>query len=152
MTIPKGRPGLAVTDRIKVGSVADERGCWIWQRSLYLNGYGGITVDGHRRLAHRVSYEAFVGPIPDGLTIDHICGVRACVNPRHMEPVTRGVNSQRGGGLLRAIQVRQNQPHCPKGHERTAENTGRDKLGKAFCRPCRRIASLAYYYRIKGGR
>lgn len=147
--IPKGKPGLPIIERIKLGSRTDNAGCWIWQRSKYGNGYGGITVAGRRRLVHRVSYEAFIGPIPAGLTIDHLCGVRACVNPEHMEPVTQGVNSKRGGGLERAVESRRKRTHCPKGHERSPENTGIDKLGKSFCRPCSRAASLSYYHRVK---
>lgn len=90
-----------LADRIKRGAKIDENGCWRWQRSIGKEGYGFIAVREYSgakprsRLAHRVSYEQFVGPIPDGLQIDHLCRVRECVNPSHLEPVTGSVNVRR---------------------------------------------------------
>ncbi len=80
-------------------------GCWIWLGALHRNGYGNIRVgsmkDGTRghRVAHRALYEALVGPIPAGMELDHLCRVRSCVNPAHLEPVTRRENLRRGGVL-----------------------------------------------------
>ena len=75
-------------------------GCWQWLGNIDRNGYGHMTYwkDGHVKnaRAHRHSYEMLVGPIPRGLTIDHLCRNRACVNPTHMEPVSNVVNLQRG--------------------------------------------------------
>lgn len=88
--------------------------CWIWQgaqsgpdapRGM---GYGLATYEGKRQQAHRVSYQVFVGPIPDGLQIDHTCRQRMCVNPDHLEPVTQQEN------LLRGVLAR---THCKRGHE-----------------------------------
>jgi hypothetical protein len=73
-----------------------ETPCWVWQRSKMGNGYGCCRVDGVLTAAHRVYYERFVGSIPDGLDLDHLCRVRACVNPAHLEPVTRAENLRRG--------------------------------------------------------
>lgn len=76
----------------------DRRGpdeCWPWIGAIMPTGYGSIRVRKTVRLAHRVAYELLIGPIPDGLTIDHLCSVRHCVNPHHLEPVTRAENNRR---------------------------------------------------------
>ena len=70
--------------------------CWLWTASADRYGYGRFFVgNGQYVQAHRHSYERFVGPIPPGLQIDHLCRVKHCVNPQHLEPVTHGVNQQR---------------------------------------------------------
>lgn len=84
----------------------DERGCWRWQGQKNRFGYGQLNVEvGGKRMClrtHRVSYEAYVGPIPDGLEIDHLCRVRDCANPEHLEPVTRSENVRRSYAARRA--------------------------------------------------
>ena len=70
--------------------------CWLWRASIRNHGYGRIKVNGRAEQAHRVAYELLVGPIPEGLTLDHLCRVRLCVNPAHLEPVTQKVNIRRG--------------------------------------------------------
>lgn len=95
--------------------------CWEWQ-GYRSHGYGHIYSPTHGRIlkAHRVAYELFVGPIPAGLHIDHLCRNRACVRPDHLEPVTAKENLLRGIGLTaRNAAV----THCPKGHEYTELNT-----------------------------
>jgi hypothetical protein len=102
-------------------------GCWLWTGALDGNGYGQITSgrrgSGHLP-AHRVAYEFLVGPIPDGMELDHVwergCRSTACVNPAHLEPVTHRENVLRGNSPM-AQQARQT--HCKHGHEFTAENT-----------------------------
>lgn len=75
-------------------------GCWIWTAQIGTHGYGvfgtGGRADRKMVYAHRFSYEMYVGPIPDGLHLDHLCRVKPCVNPDHLEPVTPRVNAQRG--------------------------------------------------------
>lgn len=85
--------------------------CILHGGRLDRDGYGRV---GRDALAHRVAWEAKNGPIPRGLTIDHLCYVRQCVNPDHMEIVTSRENTQRG---------KARQTHCIHGHEFTPENT-----------------------------
>lgn len=100
--------------------------CWIWTGGRQSAGYGRLSF-GARTLAHRAVYELLVGPIPEGLTLDHLCRVPLCVNPDHLEPVTRGENVLRGNGLSAQ---RARQTHCIHGHEFTPENTGLNGRGR----------------------
>jgi hypothetical protein len=104
-------------------------GCWLWLASISNNGYGQITsgyvLDGDRRTrwAHRVSYETFVGRIPEGLDLDHLCRVRSCINPQHLEPVTRSENSLRGiGWTTGGAEWNRRKTHCHKGHPYSGSN------------------------------
>ena len=69
--------------------------CWPWLLSTGSHGYGNAWHNGTVTVAHRVAYELLVGPIPDGLTIDHLCYTQRCINPRHLEPVTKAENNRR---------------------------------------------------------
>lgn len=109
-------------------------GCWLWVGTD--NGkYGtlGLSIDGTRTslYAHRLSYEMHVGPIPEGLTIDHLCRVPLCVNPDHLEAVTQRENSLRGTGVS-AVNARKT--HCPKGHPLDGLRTS----GRRYCKTCAR--------------
>lgn len=104
---PKVTPGPDISDfpslkqRILLSITEDPSGCWLWAKRINQNGYGQLMVRDHggakqrSRGAHRVSYEQFVGPIPEGLELDHLCRVRKCVNPAHLEPVTHQENLRR---------------------------------------------------------
>jgi hypothetical protein len=76
--------------------VDPETGCWVWQGALHGGGYGRTCVRGKPMKAHRAYWEKANGPIPEGLHIDHLCRNRACVNPKHLEPVTNLENIRRG--------------------------------------------------------
>jgi HNH endonuclease len=119
--------------------IDDATGCWIWQRKcMKRDRYGLMTVAKRTRLAHRVAYEAFVGPIPDGLQLDHLCRNRPCVNPAHLEPVTSRENVLRSPIAQAALNAAKT--HCPRGHEYTSENTylcGPYKRWR-LCRRCMR--------------
>ena len=111
--------------------------CWIWTAAMNRHGYGVFRV-GRPRHAHRVSYEMLIEPIPDGLEIDHICRVRACVNPEHLEPKTHLENMNAPGSLVVGpLSFQGAKTHCPKGHEYTSDNCY-IRVGKRDCRACDR--------------
>jgi hypothetical protein len=83
-------------DRFRERMQPTSTGCILWTGHLNWNGYGRVTYKGRLAGAHRVAYEIFKGPIPDGLQLDHLCRVRNCVNPEHLEPVTPSENTLRG--------------------------------------------------------
>lgn len=113
--------------------------CWEWVGARLDRGYGVMgRPGGGSRLAHRISYEVFVGPIPDGLTIDHLCRNTWCVNPAHLEPVSQGENVRRGDAGLETGARQRAKTHCPAGHAYTGENTRVDRHGKRSCLTCER--------------
>ena len=122
-------------------------GCWAWTGATNDGGYALYTPPGSRRirLAHRWVYETLIGPIPPGLTIDHVrergCQHRNCVNPQHLEPVTPRVNTLRGDGPA-ALNARKTA--CDQGHDFTPENTGY-RNGRRYCRTCKRAYERQRY-------
>lgn len=114
--------------------------CWLWTGSLTDRGYGDRfrLDDGRKQAPHRVAYELLVGPIPDGLFIDHLCRVRHCVNPLHLEPVTCQENLLRGQTLA-AFNSRKT--HCIHGHALDEANTRITPEGHRACRACGREAT-----------
>lgn len=133
----------------------DGEGCWEW--TAYLSqgpvnwGYGQFFLDGAVRKAHRLAYEFCVGPIPAGLVIDHLCRVRKCVRPEHLEAVTTKENNKRLprrelSGFLLANSLK---THCLRGHEFTAENTYAYR-GDRYCRTCHRMNDARRYAERSG--
>lgn len=120
-------------------------GCFIWTGALNGGGYAMLTqkINGvkRQRRAHRLYYELEKGPIPEGLTLDHLCRVRCCVNPDHLEPVTPVENVMRGESFY-ARQARRT--HCPQGHPYAGENLFFTKKGERKCRICDRIHALKW--------
>ena len=127
--------------------------CMIWGMSLYTGGYGQITVEGRKTSAHIVAFKMVRGPVSDGLQLDHLCRVRACFCPAHLESVTQRENIIRGVGIENAAIKRRSITHCPQGHPYSPENIQmKNRSRSRGCRECNRIdarvhsaASRAYY-------
>lgn len=110
------------------------RDCWTWTASVTVNGgYGQFRVRPRTLRAHIVAWTLLVGPVPDGLVLDHLCRTPRCVNPAHLEPVTLAENTRRGMSPA-AVTVRLNR--CSRGHALTDANTIRKADGRRQCRAC----------------
>lgn len=111
--------------------VYDGSGCWLWNREIDGKGYGMYRMpDQSVKRAHRVIYEQRRGPIPTGLELDHLCRVKRCVNPDHLEPVTHAENVRRAGAA---------KTHCLRGHLYVPMTTYRSPNGGRSCQTCRRM-------------
>lgn len=142
---------VANAGRLIAGTKAGMDGCWIWQRTKTQSGYGVKYFVGRNRttFAHRVAYETFIGPIPDGREVDHLCHTRACCNPCHLRAVTHSTNIL----SRRSVGVRKRKPlagvkmpkatHCKKGHPFTPENILVIRGGPT-CRACDKLRGIAY--------
>lgn len=126
-------------------------GCWLWASSTTEGGYGTFAFAGKRFAAHVWAYERSVGPVPDGLQLDHVCHTRddscaggpgcphrRCVNPDHLEPVTARENTLRGNSLQAANAVK---TYCANGHPFDEANTRVNARGGRMCRACQRVYS-----------
>lgn len=110
-------------------------GCWFWMGQLNQHGYGRLRIDGHLRMAHRVAFETDRGPIPFGLEIDHLCRIKCCCNPDHLEPVTRSEN------IRRAVEHKRSHTDrtvCVNGHPLKLHEEIRPN-GHRRCTECARI-------------
>lgn len=144
------RKPLAERFAAKVALPDDWRGCWLWTGALNGVGYGvlgrGARDDG-LVYAHRLSFELFVGPIPEGLHIDHVCRTRRCVNPFHLEAVTQSRNNRRARDAQAGRPIGSAEDACIHGHRFTPENTYTHKSGRRSCRTCNRATQARYIAR-----
>ena len=120
--------------------------CWVWKGNINDTGYGKINIRRKPYLAHRISYEVFIGEIHEGLQINHTCQNRACINPDHLEVITIKERNRRGNGIA-AQHLRQT--HCKRGHPLSGDNLLIHKSGSRECRACilldeRKIQRILY--------
>lgn len=122
--------------------------CWIWTGARNTWGYGHLWAGGQRWVAaHRLAFEQMVGPIADGLTIDHLCRNRACVRPEHMEPVSLRTNILRSP--ISVFAARAAASHCIHGHPLSGDNVYVRPNGTRACRTCRRARDRARTPRLR---
>lgn len=136
---------MDVAARLREYSIPEPNtGCHLWIGYVRPNGYGEVTgAKGQSRYAHRVAYEAFIGPIPAGMDIDHKCRVLSCINTDHLEAVTHRENVLRGvaPSAQHALAT-----HCPRGHAYSGQNLYVWK-GARQCRICKRLNWQAWFKR-----
>lgn len=136
MAFPYGTVLRTAEERFFEKVEVQRNGCWLWSAGTAGEGYGyfyaGRSRAGeHGRVyAHRWAYEHLVGPIPDGLVVDHFCFTRRCVNPDHLSLVPQLVNVRHGRGNGK-------QTHCPHGHPYSGANLYVPPKGGRVCRMCR---------------
>lgn len=127
---------LPIRERITRHIIVDPiTQCWNWQGAKINGKYGTVGINYRKMLAHRQSYIDFIGDIPPGMHLDHLCGNPGCVNPQHLEPVTQAENNRRAGVAGR-MDRKSMQSHCKHGHEYTPNNTRITKEGWRECRTC----------------
>jgi hypothetical protein len=115
--------------------IIPQTNCWLWTGPINRDGYGSVHFNQKQQQIHRVFYETFKGPILKGTEIDHLCRVRNCCNPDHLETVSHQKNVDRSNGRKGSLK----RTHCINGHPYTPENTYRSPQGVRACKICRAI-------------
>ena len=132
----------SIMRKISLGPAAAS--CWGWRGQIDRHGYarshlrnadGGVDT---MALVHRITYQVLVGPIPGGLTLDHLCRIRYCVNPRHLDPCSMGENSARSPFV--ASSINRTKTECPRGHSYDAVRSSKGGTQRS-CRTCERDAT-----------
>jgi HNH endonuclease len=145
---PEGRFWAKVNKQGPIPECRPDLGpCWLWTAGHNSGGYGRFyPIRNHGVGAHRFAYESLVGLIPEGLQIDHLCRVPACVKaiadedgPAHLEVVTSRINTNRGNGAAAVRAFHARRTHCKHGHPFDEANTWRDKQGSRHCRTCHNL-------------
>ncbi len=142
----EARAGVSMNADAILARTIREGDCQIWQGAVQSSGYGSVSsgVRSRSLLAHRVVFTEMVGPIEEGMTVDHLCSNKLCQNVFHMELVTRGENSRR---------KHERQTHCLKGHLLSGENLRtsmkHDGHERRVCMTCHREHTAAYRARLK---
>lgn len=133
-----------VISRFATRFVVDQAsGCWLWTGRKMSEGYGMITVSGRSQLAHRISFELYRGPIAAGLVIDHLCSVRACVNPNHLDATTQRINNLRSFNVS-GCNARKRR--CDSGHVLPQKYVANQRRR---CAPCHNARNKEYRDRLK---
>lgn len=144
---------MELAERMMAKVTIEESGCWTWRGALTEEGYGSIRVRGRTQRAHRVAYELFAGAIPVGAIIDHLCRVRACCNPDHLEPVSNRTNVGRGINPLAARIRAFDSGICLRGHDLSLPGAVYVRpSGNRECVQCRRDRKRAYMRAYMRGR
>jgi hypothetical protein len=131
--MPRRDPAVRFFEKVRVDP---DTGCWLWTAATTPQGYAWFNADGSGPVyGHRWIYEQLVGPIPAELELDHLCRVRCCVNPEHLEAVTHGENSLRGES---PSAHNAQKTHCVRGHAFDEANTYIAANGWRGCRTCHR--------------
>lgn len=136
----RGRPITQFWSKVEFGDWLD---CWLWTGPTNAKGYARVWTGDGVTGAHRFAYELLVGPIPDGLHLDHLCRTPPCVNPLHLEPVTPGENLLRGDTVNARNAAK---TICPQGHPYDGDNLYVDSTGRRHCRSCRRASDRRHYW------
>lgn len=134
--------------------------CWLWTGSKDFRGYGVVSAEKSKKLAHRLSYELHIGPITDGLFVCHHCDNPPCCKPAHLFLGTNADNVRdavkkgqfHGNGISGDAHYLRKRTHCKHGHPYSEENTYRDRIGRRSCKLCKQEAVRRYEARKKASR